>query len=305
MFRNLVALRENQEIVIMKKIIYLHLIAWILAPGFVIAQDAQQQILQEPAVSSLRTAQNEQGAQNAPADSSLIALNAFYAQSQFLPEPNLSSELKKTGPVETGIIEGWRERIFNSLQSHYGPIQQDPANDSRLLNNSELDAQADEKNAVARLVLKETLQYTQERVPEIDRLVKALKFEFSTENADKEDAAIQDRPDDKTAGEKRVGKKKNVDERLFVKTGLRIPIESGKLALVSETEARYHKLTSFITVRLDGQYDNSMGVTYILGKDIQLRAERQVAHTTTTDTASQEAVNTTSSLNLVQLVCKF
>jgi hypothetical protein len=300
----------------MKIVMYLNLIALILAPGFSIAQDAPHKTdvainLMEPAVASpLPIEQDQHSVQSTPdtpADDSLIALNTFYARSQFMDEPNLSSAIKQTVSAEPSILDGWRERIFKSLKAYYGPIQQDRANDNRLLNNSALDEQANNKSVVAKLVLKETFNYTQEQVPEIDRMVKALKFEVSTENVNKEDAvpAMKNEAGDKEAVEKGIAKKKSVDEKLFVKTGLRIPIESGKPTLVSETEARYHKLSSFIKVRLDGQYDNSLGVTYILGKDIHLQAERQVTHMTTTDPASQDKMNTTSSLNLVQLVCKF
>jgi|GEM_PF-2809464 len=298
----------------MKIIIYLNLIAFILAPGFSIAQDAPHKTdlamnLKEPAAASpLPIEQDQHSVQSAPADDSLIALNTFYARSQFMDEPNLSSVIKQTVSMEPSLIGGWRERVFNSLKAYYGPIQQDRANDNRLSTNSAFDEQANEKSVVGKLVLKETLKYTQEQVPEIDRLVKALKFEVSNENVNKEDAvpAIKDEANNnKETGGKPVAKTPIAKDKLFVKTGLRIPVESGKLGLVSETEARYHKLSSFIKVRLDGQYDNSLGVTYILGKDIHLQAERQVAHTTTTDPASQDKMNTTSSLNLVQLVCKF
>jgi len=84
---------------------------------------------------------------------------------------------------------------------------------------------------------------------------------------------------------------------------LRVPVESGKLGVTSETEARYGKMTSFFKVYLDGQYDNSLGLKYVLGKDIHLQVERQVAHTT--DFVTSDTANEKSSLNLVQLVCKF
>jgi hypothetical protein len=298
----------------MKIVMYLNLLVLILAPGFSIAQDTPHKTdvamnLKEPAAaSSLPIEQDQHSVQSAPADDSIIALNIFYARSHFTDEPNLSSAIKQTVSAEPSILGGWRDRIFKSLKAYYGPIQQDRAYDNRLLNNSELDEQTYDKSVVTKLVLKETLNYTQEQVPEIDRMVKALKFEVSTENVNKEDAAAgmkDEASNDKEAVEKRIVKKKSVDDKLFVKTGLRIPIESGKPSLVSETEARYHKVSSFIKVRLDGQYDNSLGVTYILGKDIHLQAERQVTHMTTTDPASQDKMNTTSSLNLVQLVCKF
>lgn len=278
----------------MKIALYLNLIALILAPGFTFAQDAPSKndaaikainMSEQVAASSLPIDQDFK-VQSVPAENPLIALNAFYARSQFMAEPNVSSERKQTISSDPGIIESWSERIFNSLKTNFGPIQQD----SR---NSALDEEENDKSAVGKLVLKETLKYTQEQVPEIDRLIKAFKFEVSSEKNDQEDAeaVVKDETNNKEAGEKRIPKASIVKDKLFVKTGLRIPIESGKPTLVSETEARYHNLSSFIKVRIDGQYDNSLGLTYLLGKDIHLQAERQM--------------NTTASLNLVQLVCKF
>jgi hypothetical protein len=108
---------------------------------------------------------------------------------------------------------------------------------------------------------------------------------------------------DKRIGEARASHTTIVKDRLFVKTGLLVPVESGKLVVVSETEARYGKMTSFFKIYLDGRYDNNVGLKYVLGKDIHLQVERQVAHTT--DLIMSDTANVKSSLDLVQLVCKF
>jgi hypothetical protein len=268
---------------------YINLMVLIFIPGFGIAQDGKHD----------DRAINQQEAGKVSADGALIALNAYYAQSEYMAEPDLSPGTRHTAVVDpgiAGIIGSWRERVFNSLKAYYGPVQQDQIHDSRLLTNSEFDDQANDSSVVAKLVLKETFKYAQERVPEIDRLVKALKFEISTEDGANKDAgaAAQDQASVKESEAKRIAKKKDDDDKLFVKTGLHIPIEGGKPTLVSETVARYHKLSSFIKVKLDGQYDNSLGVTYLLGKDVHLQAERQVTH-----------VAATANLNLLQLVYTF
>ena len=134
----------------------------------------------------------------------------------------------------------------------------------------------------------------------IDKLVKALtlKLEVSnrtfTENIEaqaKEEEFVEARP----------ARNNSDKDKLFVKTGLRLPIESGKLRLVSETEARYSNMSSFFKIKLDGQFDNSLGLKYILGRDLALQVERQVTHTTDPISGAYAMSN----LNLIQLVCQF
>lgn len=289
----------------MKIALYINLAVLILAPEFAFAQDATPKydvainLNEQATASQLQTDQYQHTVQRVSTDNSLIELNAFYARSKFTADPDLYSEIKQPIPPEPGVISGWRERIFNSLKTNFGPVRQDQAY------NSAPDDQSSERSAVTNLVLKETLKYMQEQVPEIDRLVKALRFEFSSDKVDEKDAEATAKEKETETGEARAAKKTSTRDRLFVKTGLRIPVESGRPALVSETEARYGSLSSFIKVKLDGQYDNSLGFTYILGKDVHLQAERQVTHTTTTDPVLQDKMNSTSSVNLVQLVCKF
>jgi hypothetical protein len=56
------------------------------------------------------------------------------------------------------------------------------------------------------LVLKETLKFTEERVVEIDRLVKAMKYEVSSDKTGSEDAGAEVR-DIKTSNHKITDKK--------------------------------------------------------------------------------------------------
>ena len=237
----------------------------------------------------------------APADRSIIELYALVARKKFTADPNLYSEIKQTDRPEAGIIEDWREQVFKVFEMHAGPRRSDLVNDNRLQSNNELDEQANESRMATRIVLKETLKFTQERLPEIDRLVKALRVEVSTDMVSRENAEAQ--INDKQSGEARAAHHTVVKDTLLLKTGLRVPVESGKLGVVSETEARFGNMSSFFKVYLDGQYDNSAGIRYTLARDIHLQVERQVTHTT--DLVMSNKTNAKSNLNLIQLVCKF
>jgi hypothetical protein len=94
-----------------------------------------------------------------------------------------------------------------------------------------------------------------------------------------------------------------VENRFFLKTGLRIPVDGGKLGVVSETEATYGNLSSFLKVRLDGRFDGSAGLIYVLNRDLRVLVEQHVTHAAVL--AARETMNTRSSLGLVQLVCTF
>lgn len=247
---------------------------------------------QSPAASCQRAASVD------PANASRIELNALYAGSKSTADPELHSEIKQTEPLAPGVVGGWRERIFNSLKAHFSPRQSDIVNDSRMLSKTELDEEAHGMRVVSTVVLKETLQFTRERVPEIDKLVNALKFEVSnrTSGEDVEAEAKDKKSVEAEAGGKNIAKYKTAKDKFLVKTGLRVPVESGKLGLVSETEAKYGDVASFFIVKLDGQYENSLGLKYKLGKNTHLQVERQVIH-------AADAGTTT--LNLVQLVRQF
>ena len=234
------------------------------------------------------------------ANKTIIELNALYDGSTFASNPDIHSQINQTDSVEPGIIAEWRERVFKTLKMHSSPRQSDPVKDSRLISNNELDAQGSEERTATQLALQETLQFAQERIPDIDRLVKALTLKLEISNRTFMEN-IETQAKEKEPGEVRAVKNNSDKEKLFVKTGLRLPIVSGKFGLISETEARYSNMSSFFKVKLDGQYDNSLGMTYILGRALALQVERQVTHTTDPLTGG----NAQSNLNLVQLVCQF
>ncbi len=243
----------------------------------------------------------QQIASVASADRSAVKPNALAARLKFMADPDLYSKIRPTDRSEDGIIESWRERVFKTFGTYISPRTPDLANDNRLQNNNEFQEQANESRMATRIVLKETLQLTRERLPEIDKLVKALRFEVSTDMVSGENAGTG--IDDEMNNEARTARKTLAKDRFLLKTGLRVPVESGKLVVASETEARYGNVTSFFTIHLDGQYDNSLGLKYVLGRDLHLQVERQVAHTA--DFVTSDKANVTSSLNLIQLVCKF
>ena len=223
------------------------------------------------------------------------------ARLKFMADAELYSLTRPTDRSEAGIIENWRDRVFETFATHISPRQSDLVNDNRLQNNNEFEEQANANRMATRIVLKETLQFTRERVPEIDKLIRALRFEVSTDMVSGENGGTD--IDDEKNNETRIARNTLIKDRFLLKTGLRVPVESGKLVVASETEARYGKMTSFFKIYLDGRYDNNVGLKYVLGKDIHLQVERQVAHTT--DLVTSDTANVKSSLDLVQLVCKF
>ena len=158
--------------------------------------------------------------------------------------------------------------MFKTIRMYFGPFQEDPVRVSGLLADDELDKQADDGRTVMKLILKEILKFTKERVVDIDRLVKAMKYEVSSDKTGSEDAGAEAR-DIKTGDHKITDKKGGeeahpaghavVNDKVILKTGLRVRIDSGKLGLVSETEARYGKASYFYKVNLHNQGDNSLG----------------------------------------------
>jgi len=296
--------QKDQELISMKLETFILIL--IFVPELAIAQEtAIKEIVpvgMNEQVIAFQTQNNQllQIAYAAPADKSIIELNAIATRRKFSADQNLYSHTKQTAPLEAGIIDEWRERVYKSLGMHSGPRRFDLVHDSKLRSNNDFDEQVRLNRMVSRIVLRETLRFTQERLPEIDKLVKVLKFEVSTDMITHQ--VVETETNDistKTA----VGHIQAVEKRLYLKTGLRLPIDRGRLSLVSETEARYGNVSSFFSIYLDGQFDNSMGLTYVLGNDMQFKFERQIAHST--DPITSERMNSRSSLNLVQLVCSF
>jgi hypothetical protein len=258
-------------------------------------------VLDEAAVASRpRAARYLQIAYAAPEERPLIELNARAARMKFTGDPNLYVEMKQPDHTDDGVIEGWRDRVFKTLELHARPHRFDPLYDGRMYSTTELDEQANEERMVTRIILKETLRYAQERLPEIDELIKAMRLEVSTD-------MISRQSDEAAAMDPNTGAARPVhhavEDRFFLKTGLRIPVDGGKLGLVSETEATYGNLSSFLKVRLDGRFDGSAGLIYVLNRDLRVQVEQHVTHAAVLD--ARETTKTRSSLGLVQLVCTF
>ena len=293
------------------KLVTLYIVALIFLPAFAMAQEtaSKENVPSSPSELAFAPQSTTDGFQHVPSaafvNNSTVELNALYARSNVMAAPDLYTEINQADRIDrsdTGIIGAWRERLFKTLRMYCNPRQSGPVDDNRLQSNDELDEPANANRMVTRIVLKETLKFTQERLPEIDKLVKILKFEISTNAVPEEDTEAE-AGDNKTA-ETRAAHTPLAKNKLFLKTGLRVPVESRKVSLISETEAVYSNLSSFVKVNLDGQHDHSVGLAYALGSDTHLQVERQVTHTTT-GPGTGDKTNLNASINLIQVVRKF
>jgi hypothetical protein len=282
------------------------IIASIFAPALAMAQDAAQK--ETPPVfpydKKVALTRSGDGYQVAYADtttSDIVKQNALDAALKFIADPELYSDAGRTGFPESSAVAVWRDRVFKSLSTYLGPRPKDGTNITRLMSNTELEELANERRMATKIVLKETAKYTRERMPEIDRLINTLKFEVSNRPL-AGNAGVE-------AEHKQFGEQPAADnnafheERFFLKTGLRLPIEGGKISIVSESEARYGNAASFIKINLDGQYDRSAGMTYVFGKDFRLQIERRDTHQT--DPLTGDKARTGSSLSMIQVVYAF
>ena len=289
------------------KLLFLFLIASIFAPALAVAQDAAQQeaataFPHDQIVALAGPREVYLLAYASPTTDAVVGWNAHGAAAlKFTADPELYSDPGQAGFPESETVAVWRDRVFKSLSLYLGPRLQDGMDASRLMSDTELEDQADERRMATKIVLKETVKYARERLPQIDRLINALKIEVSnrpvTENAGTEGEPEQ-------AGQQ-PGANKNAapKDRPFFKTGLRLPVESGKISLVSESEARYGNASSFIKINLDGQYDRSAGMTYAFGKDLRLQVERQDSHKM--DPLTGDKARARSSLSTFKLVYAF
>lgn len=283
----------------------------MLMPEFAMAQDLSSQE---------NTSSNMNGQAAAPqaptdrsqlhiansANNSPIELNALYSRAGLLSGPGLISETKQADGSEHGVIEDWREQMFKTISMYFSPFQEDPMRVNHLLTDDEINKQADDGRIVMKLVLKETLRFTKGRVDEIDRLVKSLKYEVSSDKTGSEDTGAE-------SGDIKIVDKKSgnahpagnaavnnaVNNKVILKTGLRVRVDSGKLGVVSETEARYGKASYFYKANLDNKGDNSLGFRYVLGRDMFIQVERDFNRTM--DPTAQDKPST----NLIQLGCRF
>ena len=297
---------SGRELAVMKTITIV--IVLMLAPEFAAALELSPKgdapSGMPAAIPGPLAARSQNAATTAPVDNFPIELNALRIGPDFTTSPDPAWETKQSDSMERGIIEDWRDQMFKTISMYFGPRQQDPAQTNRLLTNGQ---QADDGKIVMKLVLKETLKFTKERVVWIDSLVKAMKYEVSSDKLGREnvEAAAKNaltgdnKSNDHKPGDARPAKNAVVKDKLIVKTGLRVRIDGGRLGLVSESEAGYGKASYFYKVNLDNQGDNSLGFRYVLGRSVYIQVERDFIRTM--DPTAHDKPN----INLVQLGYRF
>jgi len=219
----------------------------------------------------------------APAERSLISLQATPVRLDYRTEASLfSSNPTSTVQAEEGLIGQWRERVFGSLAATMTPDVRDG------------------ERMVARIAVKESMTLALQHLPSLERLIKVLKLEVSTDmlgSDEKKDEGYEALPAAATPV-----RRKAVKARFFMKTGLRIPVEQGKPALLSETNAVYGSITTYFNVRLDSKLDSSLGLLYTLNRDMRVQVERTTADAL--DPISGVTVQRAVA-NTVKLVCVF
>ena len=159
-----------------------------------------------------------------------------------------------------------------------------------------VDEQTSERNMVIKVVLNETLSLTRERIPEIDSLVKALKFEISSETTG---TKSEEEAKDKRTIEASTVKKNVTEDKVYYKTGVRLRVEGSFLGLASETEVNYNSVSYYYKVNFDHQNDNSLGFVCVVGRDIYIKFEHSFTG------AIDPITKNRSNRNIVQLVSKF
>ncbi len=218
----------------------------------------------------------------APAERSLISMHAMADRMVYRTEAILFSNPTSTVKTEEGIIVQWRERVFKSLAANMTPVVEDG------------------ERMVARIAVKESLNLALEHLPSLERLIKVLKLEVSTDMLARDQE--KDESDEALPIAATPVRRQAVKARFFMRTGLRIPIEKGKPTLLSETNAVYGSITTYFNVRLDSKLDSSLGLRYTLNRDMQVQVER-----TTADAVDPAWGGTgrRSVSNTVKLVCVF
>jgi hypothetical protein len=218
----------------------------------------------------------------APAERSLISMHATADRMVYRSEASLFSNPTSTVKTEEGIIVQWRERVFKSLAANMTPDV------------------TDGERMVARIAVKESMNLALEHLPRLERLIKVLHLEVSTDMLSRDEEKAEE--DEALPIVATPVQRRAVKARFFMKTGLRIPIEKGKPTLLSETNAVYGSITTYFNVRLDSKFDSSLGLRYTLNRDMQVQVERTIADAA--DTASG-GIERRSVSNTVKLVCLF
>jgi hypothetical protein len=257
-------------------------------------------VAQEPATSSSPQAISQRGADASLSHTTPLELNALYGRSNLTADPDRIANKQLTDQSKHGVMEQWRDRMVSTLSQYIGSRQQAQEGDGRLLSNSV--PEDDQARTVTRLMAKETLKFTREHIPQIDAFVNSMKVEITSDKAAREitgDVANASKAEniisDTKASEVRSNKGNPVvpvvQNKLFYKTGVRVRVESGKVGLVSETEAKYGQASYFFKVNLDNQGDNSLGLRYALGKATSLQVERDFTQTMNPATRDKPSVN--------------
>jgi len=209
----------------------------------------------------------------------------------------ISSEINHRESAETGIIALWRDRMDKAVILAPRTYPSEQAAD-RLQSMDERNELANEGRAVSKIAFRETLKIAQEQFPELDRLIKVLKLEVSTELIS--DVGATSGIEMRKAPVQQVTLQKPVETRFFMKTGLRIPVENGKVNLLSETTAVYGNISSYVRVQVGGRGDSRLGVIYAMNHDMHLQIEHQLNRSA----GSGQTMNA-ATLDVVQLMCVF
>jgi hypothetical protein len=257
-------------------------------------------VAQEPATSSSPQAISQRNADASLSHTTPLELNALYGRSSLIADPDRIANKQPTDQSNHGVMDQWRDRMVGTLSQYVSSRQQAQEGDGRLLSNSVPDD--DQARTVTRLMAKETLKFTREHIPEIDAFVNAMKVEITSEKTGAEEigdkigvSKAENKISGNKAGEARSSKETPVvpvvQNKLFYKTGVRVRVDSGKVGLVSETEAKYGQASYFFKVNLDNQGDNSLGLRYALGRATSLQVERDFTQTMNPATRDKPSVN--------------
>ncbi len=225
----------------------------------------------------------------APSKVTPLELNALYGKPGLTADPDRATNVQTMTRPNSGVMEQWRDRMVNTLSTYVASRQQapdEPAN-PYAAGTGPIDHSGDER-VIMKIMAKETLKFAREHVPEIDAFVNSLKMEYSSERPSSGDIGREALPivknerkteDTKTTHTESKATPAAEQDKLIYKTGIRVRVESGKVGLVSESEARYGKAAYFYKVNLDRQDNNSMGMSYALSTTASLQIEHDFSGT--------------------------
>jgi hypothetical protein len=211
---------------------------------------------------------------------------------------SLHTEINRIAAVDGDIIAAWRIRMDRVAAGYSRPSRQELMDEGRLASSSQREDAANEARNVSHAMLKETLKMAQEQFPRLDTLIKALRLEVTTDMLPEPEVAADMEPDGRHA----VLVHQEKTRKLFMRTGLRAPVEGGRLSLLSETEAIYGNMTSYVKVQLAGHVTSWVGFAYNLNNELRVRVERQ---SSSNSGGVITSMTSGGSLHLIQVVCAF